>query len=142
MRPLLQHQNQVSVHHALNAMGDDEGGAAFHQRAQRLANLCFRLEVDRRCGVVQDQDARILEQRAGNGDALLLPARKRDAALADQRVVAVGSLFRITSWMAAARAALRPPHRHLTRHAVGDVVAHGAAEEKRLLLDDADLRRK
>src|SRR5690606_37130371 len=37
--PVLQHQDQVGVHHALDAVRDDEGGASLHQPAQRLADL-------------------------------------------------------------------------------------------------------
>ena len=39
--------------------------------------------------VVEDQDARVHQQGAGDGDALLLPAGERGAALADRRVVAL-----------------------------------------------------
>ncbi|MCO5245781.1 MAG: hypothetical protein M9927_18520 [Anaerolineae bacterium] len=44
----------------------------------------------------------------------------------------------MTSWTAAARAAGLFVG-HVTPDAVGDVVADGAREEERLLLDDADL---
>ena len=38
------------------------------------------------------EDPRVLEQHAGDGDALLLAARQLVAALADDRVVALGQL--------------------------------------------------
>ncbi len=39
--------------------------------------------VDRRRRVVEDQDARVEQQRARDRDALALAARERQAALAD-----------------------------------------------------------
>ena len=56
--------------------------------ADRLLDLVFGGAVDGAGRVVQDQDARIGEQRAGDGDALALTAGERDAALADHRLVA------------------------------------------------------
>ena len=46
--------------------------------------------VDRRGRVVEQQDLRVGEQRAGERDPLALTARQREALLADDRVVAVG----------------------------------------------------
>ena len=42
---------------------------------QRVLNLRFGFHIDRAGAVVQDQDAGMRQQRAGDGDALLLPAR-------------------------------------------------------------------
>ena len=57
---------------------------------ERLADLGFADRVEVRGGLVQDQDRRILQQGAGDRDALTLAARKLQAALADGRVVAIG----------------------------------------------------
>ena len=46
--------------------------------------------VDRGGGVVEDQHARVGEQRARDRQALALPARERQAALADARLDTVG----------------------------------------------------
>ena len=48
--------------------------------------------VDRGGGVVEDEDARVGQQRAGDRDPLALAAREREPALADPRVVAVRQL--------------------------------------------------
>ena len=45
-------------------------------------------------GVVEDQHTRVGEDRPGDRDALALPTRQREAALADLGVVAVGQLRR------------------------------------------------
>ena len=50
------------------------------------------LVVERARRLVEDQDARIGNERAGNGDALALTARERAAALADDGVIAFRQL--------------------------------------------------
>ena len=60
-----------------------------HRRAQPGADARLGRRVDRRGRVVEDQDARVDGERAGDRDPLPLPARERDAALADHRVVAL-----------------------------------------------------
>ena len=81
----LQDEDLVGVPDGAQALGDDEGGPPGHQGAQRLLDLLLGLGVDARGGVVQDQDARVEEERAGDRDPLLLPAGERDAPLADLR---------------------------------------------------------
>ncbi len=44
-------------------------------------------EIERRGGLVEQNDRRVLDQRAGNGDALALAAGKLQAVLADGRFV-------------------------------------------------------
>ena len=48
--------------------------------------------IERRRGVVEQQQPRVAGEGAGEGDALALPARQRDAALADDGVEAVGQV--------------------------------------------------
>ena len=50
----------------------------------------FGLHVERAGGLVEDQDRRVLQDGAGDGDALALAARQRGAALADHELVAAG----------------------------------------------------
>ena len=50
------------------------------------------LVVERAGRLVEDQDARVGDQRARDGDALALAARQARAALADDGVVALGQL--------------------------------------------------
>ena len=69
-------------------MGDDEGRAPLHERPESVVDLLFDLDVDGARGIVEDQDRRVHEQRAGDGDPLALTTRERVAALADDRVVA------------------------------------------------------
>ena len=59
-----------------------------HQVGQRLLYQHFALRVEMAGGLVQNQDGRVLEQRARDGEALPLPAAKLDAAIADHGLVA------------------------------------------------------
>ncbi len=62
------------------------------QRVERVVDRVLDLDVDGAGGVVEHEDRRVDEQRAGDGDALALAARERVAPLADDGVVAVGEL--------------------------------------------------
>ena len=77
------HHDAVGVLHGGQAMGDDEDRAPLHQLGQRLLDqeLALRVEIGR--GLVQDEDGRILQEGAGDGQALPLAAGEPDAALAD-----------------------------------------------------------
>ena len=55
---------------------DGDRGAALHQVVQRLLDFLLGLGVDRGRGFVEDQDARVDQQRARDRDALALAARQ------------------------------------------------------------------
>ena len=61
-------------------------------RRESQQNFLFGVSVDGRQRIVQDQDPRIDGDGTGERRALLLATRKRDAALADDRFVAVGKV--------------------------------------------------
>ncbi len=62
--------------------------------AQRLLHHPLILRIERGGRFVEEQDRRITEDGAGNGNALALAARKRDAPLADAGFEALLELFR------------------------------------------------
>ena len=64
------------------AMRDDDGRAALHQLLQRFANPQFGFGVDAGSGFVQNQEARVVRQRAGEVDELLLAGGISGAAFA------------------------------------------------------------
>ena len=66
------------------AVGDDERGPPGHRLAQPRFDLRLGGRVDRGGGVVEDQDARIGEQGAGDRHPLALPAGEGEATLADR----------------------------------------------------------
>ena len=132
-----QHQNAVRVLDRRQAVGNRQGRAALCQLVQALADQNLTLVVQGTCGLVQQQDARVLQKDAGNRQTLLLPAAQLDAALTDVGVVAVlqrtdkgvgpgqaGSLLNFGAGRAGA--------------AIGDVLRHRAAEQVNVLLHDAD----
>ena len=55
-------------------MGDCKGGAAFHEAFERFLDEHFGFGIDGRCGFVQDEDTRVVEDGAGDGDALFFAA--------------------------------------------------------------------
>ena len=71
-----------------DAVGDEDGGAALHDLAQAGEDLLFGVGVDGGERVVEDEDARVADEGAGDGGALLLAAGEGDAALADHGVEA------------------------------------------------------
>src|SRR5512135_1946423 len=54
------------------AVRDDEAGAALHQAQERLLDARFRARVHAGGGFIQDEDAWVGEDRAGNGKQLPL----------------------------------------------------------------------
>ena len=71
-------------------MRDDEHRSALRDLRHVLLNDALALVVERACRLVENQDARIGNQRAGDGDALPLAAGQAAAALTDDRVIAFG----------------------------------------------------
>ena len=89
----VEHDDPVGQAQRRRAVGDQHGRP--RRRARRASEAWMRLlgaGVDRRRGVVEDEHLRVGERGAGEGDALALPARQREAALADDGVVAVRQL--------------------------------------------------
>ena len=70
----------------------DEHGAALERRPQPLDEAPLGERVDGRERIVEHDDARTGDERARERDALALAAGEIDAALADERVVAVRQL--------------------------------------------------
>ena len=92
--PLIENQNLIRIDDGRKPMRDDERGAALGHALKRILDFALGETVERRGRLVEHQDRRRLEDRAGDGDALLLAAREFQPALADLRVIAVGQRFR------------------------------------------------
>ena len=118
-------------------MGDDDRRPALHRFASE-ADLRLGRRVHG-CGcVIEDEDARVHDQRSGDREALALAAAERDSALADDSLVAVEELddelvrlrqpcgvfdlFLGCAWLAE-----------------GDVLEDGGRKQERVLRDDRDL---
>jgi hypothetical protein len=118
---------------------DDERRAPLHRLAQAEPDARLGRRVDGGGRVVEDEDARVHDDRACDCDPLALPARERDAALAHDRLVAVrkvgDELVRLRE--PGGRFDLLVGRRRGTK---GDVLAHRGREEERILRDDRHLR--
>ena len=79
----IEHHNIVRAADRGKAMGDHENGAPYHQVRERLLHEFFGFGVEFRGGLIENQDWRILQQGAGDGDALPLAAAQPLAAIAD-----------------------------------------------------------
>src|SRR5206468_1861377 len=77
------------------AVRDQDGRALAEEAAQLVEDRALGLGVDARERVVEDEHPRRCGEHARERDALLLPARERDAALADDRLEALGKLRQV-----------------------------------------------
>ena len=115
------------------AVGDDDRRAAGQQPAQALLDAALGVQVDVRGRLVEDQDPRVGDQRAGERDQLALAGRELHAALADLGVVALLGSASMNSSAPTARGG----RAHLLVGRVGppegDVLADRAAEQEALL---------
>ena len=135
---VLHHDDAVGEAQRRPPVRDEDRRAVLHHLAQRRVDLLLDARVDRRCRVVEHQDPRVGEDRPRDRDALPLPARQREAALADHGVEPVGE--RLDELRGSGDLG-RPTDLLVGRvgAAVGDVVADGVGEEERVLEHDADL---
>ena len=113
-------------------VGDvDEGHAgAFLDRAQFGAHVLAQLEVERGERFVEQHDGGFDGERAGDGDALLLPARK----LADHLVGGAGQVDELEEVFGAGAAGGAVDAAHLEPE--GDVVGHRHERKEREVLED------
>ena len=87
-------------------MGDEDDGAAFERNGAVGNEGMLAFEVVHRGGFVEQQDRRVLDQRTGDRDALLLAARQLEPAFADLGFEAVRQAFDEGQDRRALRAAL------------------------------------
>ena len=83
------HEYLVGVPDGGEPVGDGEGGAVGDQVAEVVLDDGLGLVVDVAGRLVEDEHLRVAQDGAGERDALALPARELDAALADHGLVAV-----------------------------------------------------
>lgn len=133
----IEHADFVGVLDGGKAVGDGNGGAGLHEPFERFLHEAFAFGVECRGGFVEDEDGRILEDGAGDGDALALSAGEAAAAVAHLGVVAflafhdevvgIGDFRRFDDLL----------HRGVF-HAEGNVVEETVVEEDGLLVDVAN----
>jgi hypothetical protein len=84
-----EHEDLVRRADGRQAVRDHEGRALRAQAAERRLDQGFALAVEARGRFVEDQEARVGEQRACDRDALALATREPHATLADDGVEAL-----------------------------------------------------
>ena len=127
----------VGVLHGGGAVRNQNGGATVHDAAQASEDTLFGLRIDAGERVVEDEDARVANDGAGDGGALLLSAGERDAALADNGFVFMGEALDV-GIEAGDFGGLANLVEIVVGQAEGDVAADGFAEEIRVLRDVSD----
>src|SRR5207245_4382434 len=82
---LLEHENLIGAANGRQPVRDDERRPALPQRSQSVLDERYALAVETRGGLVEDEDARVRQNRARDRHALPLATRQLHPALADDR---------------------------------------------------------
>ena len=82
--PIFDHVNAVGMRHRVQTVRDHKRGAALTEMLHRLAHLQLGFGVERSRCFVQQDDRRVLDERASNGDTLALAAGQLQAVFADR----------------------------------------------------------
>ena len=72
--PTINHQNVVGICEHRQPVRDDDDGPALGDAAQFAPDNHFALQIEGARRLIEDQNARIDDERSGNREALLLPA--------------------------------------------------------------------
>src|SRR5262249_39999735 len=81
------HHDPVGMHDGGEPVRDDECGAALAELGDRFLYVAFGLGVERCRRFVEQDDGRVLDQRARDRDALAFAAGEAQTVLADRGVV-------------------------------------------------------
>ena len=134
----VQHQDGVGVFKGEQPLGDNEGGTPFHQHIQCLLDEMLGLGVHAAGGVIEDEDAGVGEQGAGDGDALFLPTREGDTPFPHAGFVPfghVGDEFVGAGGFGGFNNVVETG----VRPAVGDILGNGLAKQKWVLQHNANV---
>src|SRR5438552_4215278 len=132
-----QDDDLVGVANGGGAVRNQNRGAALQDSAQAVEDALLGLGVDARERVVEDENARIADNGAGDGGALLLPTGKSDAALADHGFVGFPEVLDVamkTGDFGRFADALLV----IFRQAEGDIAANGFAKQVSVLRNETD----
>ena len=135
----VQYDDLVGVDDGGEPVRDDQGGHVAADLEETGLDLLFGVAIERRGGLVEEEDTGPFEERAGDGDALFLAARELQPSLADHSLIAfrqardeVVDLRHAGRFLDLLAAGLRP--------AVADVIEDRVVEQDGVLRDDADGR--
>ena len=140
----VEHHQPVHPRDGGEPVRDGDHGLAGHQRVEARLDRGLDLAVERGGGLVEHQDRRVLQDHAGDGDALALAAGQLDAALADMGVVAAPAapVLQLEDEVVGLRLLRRGDDLGLggVGLAVADVVADRAVQQRGVLRHHRDLR--
>ena len=134
----IEHDNPVGEVQRRLAMSDEQGGSANHHLSERGVDVRLDPRVDRARRVIEDEDARVVQDRSCKRDPLPLPSRQGQPALADRGVITARQLLDECVCLGSPRGRLDLPLCRV-RSPVGNVRAHEVREEKAIFEDDAHL---
>src|SRR5439155_11565979 len=135
---VFQDENLVCAANGGETVRDDESSSAKHQVGERLLHEHLGLRIQFGGGFVQNENGRILQNRARNGDALPLAAAQARAAFANHGVIALRQL----DDEIVRQRGLRGGNDFFLGNigqAVADVVANGVVKQDVLLRHHGDL---
>src|ERR1700722_16465565 len=135
---LVQHHDQVAIEQGGEPVRDDYHGAPLGDAQQVGIHQSFGFRIERAGGFVEDQHPRIGHQRAGDGEALLLPAGEVRRAFLDERVITIGQPFD-ELFRTGQPARLHRVLEGQARPSREDIVPHRAAEQKIILQHHAEI---
>ena len=130
---MLHHHHAIGVLNGAEPVRHDQSGAALHEALQGFLHQPFRLVVQRRCGLIQQQDRRVFVNGARNGQALALPARKLRGVVPHHRIHALRQTRHVVGQVAGFQRGLHPiaidflPQRNIGRNALvehDDILTH------------------
>jgi hypothetical protein len=134
---LIHHENQIGVGNRRQPVRDHDGRASAGQPRELAQYRALGARIQRRGRLVEDDDARIFQQRARDGDPLPLAAGEPHATLAHARVIVLGQPFHELVELCRARGPYDVGAGG-ARSAVRDVVRDRFVEQHRVLRHDAD----
>ena len=136
--PAIDDDDHVRLDDRGEAVRDDERGPAVQDGAQRFLDDLLRLRIHAARRLVEDDDARVRQDDAGEGDQLPLPDAQAAAALADLCLVPFGQSG---DEVVDADRARRRLHLRIrcVQFAVADILGDRRGEEEGILQDDAEL---
>src|SRR6266571_6172389 len=134
----LDRDDAVGPAHRGKPVSDDENGAAFANPAHVVLDDALTLVIERAGGFVEDQNAGVGHQGAGNRDALPLTAREAAPSFANDGVVALGKFENELMRAGQSRRIDNPLHGH---GGIGkrDILGDRSIEKHVLLQNDANL---
>lgn len=89
--PASNDKDLIGITNGMQSMRDHKQCFTTHKLRNGFLNVALVVDIDAGCGFVENDDRRIFENTARDGDALALAARKRRAAFANDGLKSIGN---------------------------------------------------